>query len=135
MVADDDLFVANNNHALMDEDESATGLENAISILKTVDAQAPESKNMKAPNAPRPLRTQTFFEVSFLFFLPSSKVSRQVLYAAFQDKTMPALREENPGLKLSQYKDRCFALWQKHPDNPNNRAGAAVAKPEATTAP
>ena len=104
MVADDDLFVANDNHALMDEDESATGLENAISMLKTGEAQPAESKNMR------------------------------VLYAAFQDKTMPALREEHPGLKLSQYKEKCFALWQKHPDHPNNRVGAQVAKPEATTA-
>lgn len=44
----------------------------------------------------------------------------KVLYAAFEEKTMPVLRAETPGLKLSQYKERCFALWQKAPENPNN---------------
>ena len=46
----------------------------------------------------------------------------KVLYNAFVEKTMPVLKEENPGLKLSQLKDRCFALWQKSAENPKNQA-------------
>ncbi|KAH8063635.1 hypothetical protein JL722_2818 [Aureococcus anophagefferens] len=46
----------------------------------------------------------------------------KVLYNAFVEKTMPVLKEENPGLKLSQLKDRVFTLWQKSPENPKNQA-------------
>ncbi|KAJ8611039.1 hypothetical protein CTAYLR_007071 [Chrysophaeum taylorii] len=53
----------------------------------------------------------------------------KVLYAAFQEKTIAQLKEESPGLKLSQYKDRCFALWQKSPENPKNAAAAALKEP------
>lgn len=45
----------------------------------------------------------------------------KVLYNAFEQKTIAQLREEQPGLKLSQYKDKCFALWAKSPENPKNQ--------------
>ena len=31
------------------------------------------------------------------------------------------MREENPGLKLSQIKERIFQAWQKSPENPMNQ--------------
>lgn len=41
-------------------------------------------------------------------------------YVEFEEKTIPQLRQEHPRLKLSQYKEMCFKLWQKDPTNPFN---------------
>lgn len=43
-------------------------------------------------------------------------------YAAFEEREMPALRAENPTLRLSQLKERLHRMWQKSPDNPFNQA-------------
>jgi hypothetical protein len=37
------------------------------------------------------------------------------------------LREELPGLKLSQYKDRIFNNWKTSPENPMNQPRKAAA--------
>eukprot|EP01084_Bolivina_argentea_P207178 353537_1 len=42
-------------------------------------------------------------------------------YAEFQEREIPRLREERPGLRLSQYKEICFKNWQKSPENPFNQ--------------
>ena len=31
------------------------------------------------------------------------------------------LKEENPNLRLNQYKERIYKLWKKSPDNPSNK--------------
>ena len=36
------------------------------------------------------------------------------------------MRADNPGLKLSQVKERVFRAWEKSPDNPKNRGAAVV---------
>jgi Coiled-coil domain-containing protein 124 /Oxs1 len=46
--------------------------------------------------------------------------SAKALYAEFEDRMMPVVREEHPGLRLSQYKEKIFALWKKSPENPAN---------------
>jgi hypothetical protein len=46
-------------------------------------------------------------------------------YAAFVDRELPILKAENPGLRLSQLKERLFRAWQKSPDNPFNQAHIA----------
>ena len=50
-----------------------------------------------------------------------NKPNFKALYAEFEAKTMPQLKEEYPGLRLSQYKEKVFALWKKSPDNPANQ--------------
>ena len=42
-------------------------------------------------------------------------------YKAYFEAQMPLMKEEFPGLKLSQYKDRIFNQWQKAPENPKNQ--------------
>ncbi len=42
------------------------------------------------------------------------------------------MRADNPGLKLSQLREKLFKVWQKHPDNPlviaaAERAAVALA--------
>mmetsp|Transcript_36189 Transcript_36189/g.71158 ORF Transcript_36189/g.71158 Transcript_36189/m.71158 type:complete len:213 (-) Transcript_36189:104-742(-) len=41
-------------------------------------------------------------------------------YKAYAEVNMPILKEDNPGLKLSQYKDMLFKQWQKSAENPMN---------------
>ena len=45
----------------------------------------------------------------------------KALYEAFYSKTLPVLKQESPGLKLSQYKDRIFDMWQSSAENPRNQ--------------
>lgn len=51
---------------------------------------------------------------------PHPERRRKALYAAFEDKMLPLMREDFPGLKLSQYKDKIFKAWEKSPENPMN---------------
>jgi hypothetical protein len=52
----------------------------------------------------------------------------KALYKSFTAARLPSMKEEMPGLKLSQYQERLFEEWKMHPDNPRNqksRAGGA----------
>jgi hypothetical protein len=44
---------------------------------------------------------------------------------------LPQVREDYPGLKLSQCKQKCFDLWKKSPDNPKNQAPPPAPANEA----
>ncbi|CUM66868.1 uncharacterized protein PRCAT00004552001 [Priceomyces carsonii] len=42
-------------------------------------------------------------------------------FAAFEDRRLPEIRKENPGLRLQQVKNLVFKEFQKSPENPMNR--------------
>ena len=42
-------------------------------------------------------------------------------YAAFEEKNLPRLKEENRNLRLSQLKQMLKKEWQKSPENPLNQ--------------
>ncbi len=84
----DDLMRANRNRELEDEG-SATGLDNALSMLAVEPLE--KSKNLK------------------------------VLFNEFSERETPRVRADNPGLKLSQVKERVFRAWEKSPENPKNQ--------------
>jgi len=42
-------------------------------------------------------------------------------FIAYEQANLPLLRQENPGMKLSQYKEMLWKQWQKAPENPLNR--------------
>lgn len=44
----------------------------------------------------------------------------KALHKAFEEKMMPEMKEQYPGLKRSQYLQKIFALWKKSPENPMN---------------
>lgn len=44
----------------------------------------------------------------------------KALHKAFEERMLPQMKEEHPGLRLGQYKERMFALWKKSPENPMN---------------
>ncbi|CAI5744500.1 unnamed protein product [Peronospora destructor] len=46
-------------------------------------------------------------------------------YKAFEEVMMPQLKEDYPGLKLSQYKQKLSELWRRSPDNPLNQESLA----------
>eukprot|EP00669_Euglena_mutabilis_P010864 TRINITY_DN5564_c0_g1_i2.p1 TRINITY_DN5564_c0_g1~~TRINITY_DN5564_c0_g1_i2.p1 ORF type:complete len:199 (+),score=81.67 TRINITY_DN5564_c0_g1_i2:70-666(+) len=39
----------------------------------------------------------------------------------FEDRQIVLLKQQLPGLKLSQYKEMAWKLWLKSPENPNNQ--------------
>ncbi len=45
----------------------------------------------------------------------------------FSNQRRPAVRADNPGLKLSQLREKLFKVWQKHPENPLVIAAAEKA--------
>ena len=45
---------------------------------------------------------------------------RKGLHKAFEERMMPEMKSDYPGLKMSQYKERFFTLWKKSPENPMN---------------
>ncbi|GMI33928.1 hypothetical protein TeGR_g12749 [Tetraparma gracilis] len=56
-----------------------------------------------------------------------SDKNRRALHLQFEEKTLPRMREEQPGLRLQQYKERIFELWRKSPENPANKEGGGKA--------
>lgn len=47
--------------------------------------------------------------------------STKGLFKAYEERIMPQMKEEYPGLKLSQYKEKIFQKWKKSPENPANQ--------------
>mmetsp|Transcript_21718 Transcript_21718/g.39251 ORF Transcript_21718/g.39251 Transcript_21718/m.39251 type:complete len:267 (-) Transcript_21718:30-830(-) len=45
----------------------------------------------------------------------------KALHKAFEEKMMPICKQDYPGLRMSQYKDKIFQLWKKSPENPLNQ--------------
>jgi hypothetical protein len=51
----------------------------------------------------------------------SSEVkSQKALYLAYEERTLPVVKADYPGLRLTQYKEKVFAMWKKSPENPQN---------------
>ncbi|GAB9475566.1 hypothetical protein Gpo141_00012656 [Globisporangium polare] len=46
-------------------------------------------------------------------------------YKAFEEATMPELKSDFPGLKLSQYKQKLSEMWRRSPQNPLNQESLA----------
>ena len=52
--------------------------------------------------------------------VPTDAKSAKALYLEFEARMLPQMKEEYPGLRLSQYKEKIFQLWKKSPENPAN---------------
>ena len=88
MMVDDELVGREANKARMEE-EGATGIDDALSLLNVGDAVT--------------LR------------------STKALYNAFEEQMMPVVKEEYPGLRMTQYKEKIWQIWKRSPENPNNQ--------------
>lgn len=51
---------------------------------------------------------------------PKGRINLKAEFKKFEDAELARLKEDQPGLKLSQYKERVWAAWQKSPENPMN---------------
>lgn len=103
----DSLFVPLNNRLEEDDFEDISGVDGAIDALQLHAGKVDE----------HPERRQ------------------KAAYNAYYEAMLPILKEELPGLKLSQYKERIFDLWKLAPENPRNqidRAAAAAADDDGT---
>ena len=49
-------------------------------------------------------------------------VSMKAAYKAFEERELPGMKEERPGLKKSQYDELLSKMWKKDPTNPVNIA-------------
>lgn len=47
-------------------------------------------------------------------------VSMKAAYMAFEERELPTLKEDRPGLKKSQYDELLSKMWKKDPTNPIN---------------
>lgn len=91
----DDLFIPINNR-LDDEEnfEDASGLDAAVGLLNVAGGGKIDE---------HPERRQ------------------KAMYNAYYEANLVLMREDHPGLKLSQYKERIFDQWKTSPENPVNQ--------------
>ena len=47
--------------------------------------------------------------------------SAKALYNKFEETMMPVVKEENPGLRMTQYKEKIWTMWKRSPENPANQ--------------
>lgn len=52
---------------------------------------------------------------------PQAVPSAKALFKAFEERMLPEVKADYPGLKLSQYKEKVFQMWKKSPENPANQ--------------
>ena len=52
--------------------------------------------------------------------IPITTITK-VTYKDFEERMLPIIKAENPGLRLSQYKEKVYNLWKKSPENPANQ--------------
>ena len=83
------------------EEFSASGIENALELLDLTTRDSTTSANRDADKLDRH---------------PERRLKSA--YAAFEEREMPKLKEENPGLRLSQLKQMLQKMWKKSPENP-----------------
>ncbi|KAF8061724.1 DUF1014-domain-containing protein [Lyophyllum atratum] len=87
------------------ESFSATGIDNAIDLLEVVTA-----KMDKASVGQQAAGIERHPERRFKGALE-----------AYQERELPKLKDEHPGLRLQQYIDLLYKQFQKSPDNPYNQ--------------
>ncbi|KAJ3926478.1 MAG: DUF1014-domain-containing protein [Lentinula lateritia] len=88
------------------ESFSATGIDNALDLLDVVTAKMDKaSVGSQAAGIER--HPERRFKAAF---------------EAYQDRELPIVRKEHPGLRLQQYKDLLYKQFQKSPENPFNQA-------------
>lgn len=60
-------------------------------------------------------------------FRPPSPVAyahrrMKAAWKEYEEAMVPQVKQEKPGLKMSQYREMVWKLWQKAPENPMNAA-------------
>mmetsp|Transcript_41963 Transcript_41963/g.110868 ORF Transcript_41963/g.110868 Transcript_41963/m.110868 type:complete len:201 (-) Transcript_41963:50-652(-) len=50
----------------------------------------------------------------------------KVTFKEFEERVLAEIKEENPGLKTSQMKEKAFKMWERSPENPKNQEKLAA---------
>ncbi|KII89402.1 hypothetical protein PLICRDRAFT_41047 [Plicaturopsis crispa FD-325 SS-3] len=87
------------------ESFSATGIDNALDLLEVVTAKM-DKASVGAQAAGIERHPERRFKAA---------------YEAYQERELPIIRSEHPGLRLQQYKDLLYKQFQKSPENPFNQ--------------
>ncbi|RDB19353.1 hypothetical protein Hypma_013676 [Hypsizygus marmoreus] len=87
------------------ESYAATGIDNALDLLEVVTA-----KMDKASVGQQAAGIEKHPERRY-----------KAAYEAYQERELPKLKVEHPGLRLQQYKDLLYKQFQKSPENPFNQ--------------
>ncbi|XP_078052996.1 coiled-coil domain-containing protein 124 [Augochlora pura] len=90
---EDDKPIEENLNRLTLEEETAHGIDEALTILSAKDSDLDRH--------------------------PEKRV--KAAYASFEEKMMPIIKEQNPTLRLSQLKQILKKEWMKSPENPLNQ--------------
>ncbi|KAF5367655.1 hypothetical protein D9757_010988 [Collybiopsis confluens] len=91
------------------ESYAATGIDNALDLLEVVTAKM-DKASVGSQAAGIEKHPERRFKAAF---------------EAYQERELPNLKEEHPGLRLQQYKDLLYKQFQKSPENPYNQATLA----------
>jgi len=91
------------------ESYAATGIDNALDLLEVVTA-----KMDKASVGQQAAGIERHPERRF-----------KATYEAYQERELPNIKKEHPGLRLQQYKDLLYKQFQKSPENPFNQTTVA----------
>jgi murein L,D-transpeptidase YcbB/YkuD len=59
---------------------------------------------------------------------PGGATSSKALYNEFEERMLPEVKDDYPGLRLTQYKEKVWNLWKKSADNPANQLPKDGAK-------
>lgn len=115
----------NMNRALSDDhqrDVDQFGAENVI-YASSIDAALSATANKALTSSSSAGSSSAASAIDVLDSHPEKRMKSA--HAEYEERMMPIVREENPHLKLSQYKEMIFKSWQKAPENPRNLKAAA----------
>ncbi|TFK34911.1 hypothetical protein BDQ12DRAFT_689040 [Crucibulum laeve] len=87
------------------ESFAATGIDNALDLLEVVTAKM-DKASVGSQAAGLERHPERRFKAAF---------------EAYQERELPVIRKEHPGLRLQQYKDLLYKQFQKSPENPFNQ--------------
>jgi hypothetical protein len=91
--SNDDLVVGRAANKALDEENAASGIDGALDSLHVSVGSGGTGIHM----------------------------STKGLFKAYEARMMPEIKEDYPGLKLSQIKEKIFQKWKKSPENPANQ--------------
>ena len=144
----DALFVPINNRPLVDDDEDEQGGAAAYKggkSLATIDVSGLDAANsvlsetvfgkLSVDDHPEKRRKVgrgiddhgDSFRWCLVLYITTAftNSTTQALYNSYYERQLPILKDELPGLKLSQYKERIFEAWKRSPENPDNNSSYA----------
>ncbi|EJC97582.1 DUF1014-domain-containing protein [Fomitiporia mediterranea MF3/22] len=87
------------------ESFAATGIDDAIAMMEVVTAKK-DKASMGQQAAGLEKHPERRFKAAF---------------EAYQERELPTLRQDHPGLRLNQYRELLYKQFQKSPDNPFNQ--------------